>query len=156
MKYSKEKVSEVLMILSENGANVHATCQACGITRKTFYEWVEKYPAFAEEVAHVREGCIDNVESAVYKEALEGNTSAAALYLNSRAKDRGYGYRQNSDFEQMLLQRGVFINCDKKVLELLSYDDLRDLERVMRKIVQIQDSLRKGEVWSNYEMLEEG
>lgn len=104
-----------------NGGNVSASCRACGIDTKTYYNWCNPTYAhydqdFAEQSGEVAEECDDNVESALYRNALEGNHSSQAFWLtnrrpgkwksmqhhNSTANVHVTGMADNMDFEQAL------------------------------------------------------
>ncbi len=89
--YTDEKRDQVLALLKASGGHVQNTCEAAGIRRSTFYNWVKQYPEFGEMVTEIVEGAIDNVEAAVYRDALSGNVTAQMYYLNNRARHRGYG-----------------------------------------------------------------
>lgn len=89
--YTDEKRDQVLAMLKANGGHVQNTCEAAGIRRSTFYSWIKQHPDFAESVTEIVEGAIDNVESAIYRDALSGNTTAQMYFLNNRARHRGYG-----------------------------------------------------------------
>lgn len=90
MPYSKNKRDKVLKALENLHGNVSAACQAVGINRKTFYDWVKKYPEFAAKSEEIVEGKIDNVESVLYAQCMEGNTSAIIFFLKTKGKSRGY------------------------------------------------------------------
>lgn len=72
-----------------NGGNVSASSRAAGIDSKTYYNWcnptyVHYDEEFANESREVAEECDDNVESALYRNALEGNHSSQAFWLTNR------------------------------------------------------------------------
>lgn len=89
--------NDLLILLDGNGANVSAACEAVQISRQTFYVWLSDDEEFAGNVHSVREKVLDNIETAMYKEAIGGNVTAAALILNARGKHRGYGQNQYRD-----------------------------------------------------------
>lgn len=68
-------------------------CAACKIHRSTIYEWMEKSPEFNEGLNLIRDSKTDNVEAALYKNALEGNTIAQMFYLRTIGRKRGYAER---------------------------------------------------------------
>lgn len=83
--------NNLIALLDGNGANVSAACEAVQISRQTFYTWAREDESFAAAIHAVREKVLDNIETALYKEAISGNITAAALILNARGKSRGYG-----------------------------------------------------------------
>lgn len=80
----------LVTLICGNGNNVSDACKAVGISRKTFYQWKEEHPEWAEQINEGIEVKLDNVESALYKAALEGNVSACIFILKCQAKSRGY------------------------------------------------------------------
>lgn len=73
----------------DNGGNVSASCRRAGIDTKTYYNWCNPTYShydqeFAEASLEVAEECDDYVESALYRNALEGNHSSQAFWLTNR------------------------------------------------------------------------
>jgi hypothetical protein len=93
----KSKFKEVfIQILEGNGGNIKATLSFINkqngnrLRRSTLYTWIKEDAEFAEELDEIKQGWIDNIESAMTKSALEGNTTAQIFLLKTQAKDRGY------------------------------------------------------------------
>jgi len=76
--------------LKKTLGNVSKACEAVGIDRSTFYDWVNADPAFAQSLKDVREKTVDIAETALQKLIQEGNPTAIIFYLKTQAKDRGY------------------------------------------------------------------
>ncbi len=55
---------------------------------------MDKEEWFKNSIDDIREISVDNVESALYKSAIEGNTTAQIFYLKTQGKNRGYVERQ--------------------------------------------------------------
>lgn len=70
--------------------NITASCEAAGIARKTFYEWIEKDPAFKTTIEAIEESCIDFAESALKKQIEDGNPTSTIFFLKTKGKKRGY------------------------------------------------------------------
>lgn len=90
MKKTKERIRALIIAFEQSGAHVSNTCKAVGISRKTFYEWKRKDQSFSDQVDEVAEAVVDNVESALYRNALEGNVTAQIFMLKCKGKERGY------------------------------------------------------------------
>ena len=73
---------------------VTTACKIVGIDRTTFYRYVKDDPDFAKEVQDIEDIAIDFVESQLFKQIKEGNTTATIFYLKTKAKKRGYVERQ--------------------------------------------------------------
>lgn len=76
--------------LKKTLGNVSRACEAVGIDRSTFYDWVNTDTAFAQSLKDVREKTVDIAETALQKLIQEGNPTAIIFYLKTQAKDRGY------------------------------------------------------------------
>lgn len=66
----------------EHGSIFHAA-QVCRVNRKTVYRWMEADPQFAEAVADCKEDCYDQVETSVFKKAVNGGTLESFFYLKA-------------------------------------------------------------------------
>lgn len=103
MAYTKEFRTRYLELLRAQNGNVKATlalpeCQ--GLSRTTVYRWIEEDPDFAAQVQDIREGWIDNIESALYKQGLEGNVTAQIFMLKTLGKRRGWVEQKEVVFEE--------------------------------------------------------
>ena len=65
-----------------------------GVTRQAVSRFVNQHPALKAVADECRETFVDNVESALYKEALGGNVTAQIFILKTLGKTRGYVERQ--------------------------------------------------------------
>lgn len=81
---SKKKRDKILQLLKNAGGNIAKTCEGAEIDRSTFYRWRKKDEEFNELVQEILDACTDNVESALYKNALEGNVTAQIFYLKNK------------------------------------------------------------------------
>ncbi len=97
MTYRKTKRDKVLETLQMVAGNINETCKLHAISRRTYYDWVRDYEDFREEANDIIEGVVDNVESAHFKAALEGNVTAQIFILKTKGKKRGYVESQELD-----------------------------------------------------------
>jgi transposase-like protein len=76
--------------------NVTDTCQAIGISRQTFYEWLRTDEEFkgAIDSAEPDEVFVDFAENALISRIKEKDTTAIIFALKSKGKKRGYVERQ--------------------------------------------------------------
>ena len=77
----------VLASLTE-GASTTKACKAAGINRNTYYAWRNKDPAFLEATDVALDSRIHSVEDALYRKALDGNTTAQIFFLCNRSNGR--------------------------------------------------------------------
>ena len=78
--------------------NISASCEACGITRQTFYNWKENDQKFRQLVDQIDEESVDFAESALKKQIQDGDTTATIFYLKTKGKRRGYVEKQEVAF----------------------------------------------------------
>lgn len=91
IQHTKKAIIEAL----EKSLGVVTTaCKIVGIDRTTFYRYLKDDAAFAQEVQDIENIAIDFVESQLFKQIKEGNTTATIFYLKTKAKKRGYVERQ--------------------------------------------------------------
>ena len=69
----KDKRAQFIATL-RNTANVRASAQSAGVTRKTVYRWREKSAAFALEWDEALEDACDTLEAAAWRRARDGVT----------------------------------------------------------------------------------
>ena len=91
IQHTKKAIIEAL----EKSLGVVTTaCKIVGIDRTTFYRYLKDDADFAKEVQDIENIAIDFVESQLFKQIKEGNTTATIFYLKTKAKKRGYVERQ--------------------------------------------------------------
>lgn len=93
----QEKVAEnkkkLLEKLHSSLGIVSTACESIGISRRTFYNYLEQDKDFAENVKQIEERQIDFVETALLQNIKKGDSSAIIFYLKTKAKHRGYNER---------------------------------------------------------------
>ena len=90
----EKKKEDFIRIYSEKANNIYLTCNALGIERATFYNWLKEDNSFKEKITALEEGDIDTAESALKRQIREGNITAIIFYLKTKGKNRGYVERQ--------------------------------------------------------------
>jgi len=80
--------------LQEKAGNISKACEAAGIGRTAFYEWLAKDKAFAARFNEVNEAIIDWGEDALKAQMQKGDTTAIIFFLKTKGKARGYVERQ--------------------------------------------------------------
>lgn len=89
-----DRRKEFLTVFASKFCNVKNTCEAVGITRKTYYEWRNTSDDFAEAADDIIEGLKDDIESVMYTKVLvEQDTRAVIHAAESKLKDRGWARR---------------------------------------------------------------
>lgn len=90
----EENKEKLLEALTKTRGIVAYACQTVGISRKTFYNYVNTDDAFAEQVDDIVELQIDVAEAALLKKIKKENLAAIIFYLKTKGKKRGYVEKQ--------------------------------------------------------------
>lgn len=106
-KIQQEKKAKVIEIYETTLGNVSQTCRKVGITRKSFYTYLNNDQEFKEKIQEIDESNIDFAESMLLKTIRDGNLGAICFYLKTKGKSRGYVETQQNDvnvngFEQLM------------------------------------------------------
>jgi GTP cyclohydrolase II len=80
--------------LRDKRGNVSAAAKALDLSRTSLYERIHKSDKLQEVLTESRETMLDNAETALYDDALNGNTTALIFFLKTQGKSRGYTERQ--------------------------------------------------------------
>lgn len=73
---------------------VMSASKKTGIARSTHYEWCKSDPEYKAAVDEIGEDAVDFVETSLFGQIKDGNTTATIFYLKTKAKHRGYVERQ--------------------------------------------------------------
>lgn len=91
-----QKQINFLKALRDSATNISTACEAVGISRQTYYDWLTNL-TFKERVDHLKEGMIDLAESALYMNIKEGKESSVIFFLKTRGRSRGYTEKKEID-----------------------------------------------------------
>lgn len=86
----RQRKKAIIQLFPKKACNISATCTAIGISRKTFYTYLEKDKKFREAIEESQEAQIDNAESILQKKIMEEDTTSVIFYLKTKGRDRGY------------------------------------------------------------------
>ena len=103
LKTSQHKKA-VLEALEQSLGVVTTACKKVGISRRTFYDWMQKDKDFAKQVKDIEDIALDFAESQLHRQIKDGNTTATIFYLKTKGKHRGYVERQEIDKPQEKIQ----------------------------------------------------
>lgn len=74
--------------------NISISCEASGISRQTYYNWMKSDPEFKQECRDIEERNLDLAEMKLLNAIREGKTAELLFYLKTKGKHRGYVERQ--------------------------------------------------------------
>ena len=88
--YSGLSADRIIQEIARFNGNIAMVAQAMHRSRQTIYNYIKKHPSIEAALRDERETMIDNVESRLYKAALDGEAWAVCFFLKTQAKHRGY------------------------------------------------------------------
>ena len=88
---SKEKFIENFEL---SLGNISISCEASGISRQTYYNWIKQDLGFATKCKDIEERNLDLAEMKLLNAIREGKTAELLFYLKTKGKKRGYVERQ--------------------------------------------------------------
>ena len=80
----------LIQALEQSLGVVTTACKKSGVSRSTYYHWLNNDPDFAKTVEEIENIALDFVESQLHKQIKEGSTAATIFYLKTKGKNRGY------------------------------------------------------------------
>lgn len=97
MTKSDTKKSVMIQALESSLGVVSVACNKAEISRETHYRWYKEDPIYKQEVDNVKNVCLDFVESKLFEQIRDNNTTSTIFYLKTQGKNRGYVERQEVD-----------------------------------------------------------
>ena len=107
-KAIENRKQQILDLYSKKACNVSAVCSVVGITRKTFYDYINSDEEFKELIEEAREALLDNAESILQKKILSEDTTSLIFFLKTRGKSRGYTER--TEIEDLTKREPIEVN----------------------------------------------
>ena len=86
-RYTQEQIKDAII---KAGGFISIACKSLDCTRKTIYNYMDKYPELKEVVIDIREQYLDVAEAALIKNVKDGKSSDIKYFLNTQGKKRGY------------------------------------------------------------------
>jgi hypothetical protein len=88
---------QMLKALHETLGVVSPACEQVGIARSTHYRWMELDEEYKKAVDDVQEFQLDFVESKLFENINNNDTTSTIFYLKTRGRSRGYIERKELD-----------------------------------------------------------
>jgi len=92
----RASVAEIEELVVELRGNIAAIARRLHVSRGTIHNRIAESPTLQAAIEQARDSFVDNVESALYDNALGGNVAAQIFIMKAHpsAKRRGWGERQ--------------------------------------------------------------
>ena len=82
-----------LTALEQSLGVVTTAARKVNVSRTIVYQWMKDDEEFAKEVKSIEDLALDFVESQLFKQIRDDNTTATIFYLKTKGKNRGYSER---------------------------------------------------------------
>ena len=86
----KVTVTDIEPLVTEYNGNIAAIARRLGVSRGTIHNRINESPTLRTAIDDAHEALVDNVESALYREVLNGNVTAMIFWLKTQGKRRGW------------------------------------------------------------------
>ena len=93
-RYTKEQIKDAI---TKAGGFISIACKSLSCTRKTIYNYLDKYPELKDVVNDIREQYLDIAEASLIKKVKDGATAELIFYLKTQGRKRGYWEKQQMD-----------------------------------------------------------
>lgn len=92
----KVTIAEIEPLIAQHRGNIAAIARSLNVSRGTIHNRIKESSRLAVEIDEARESFVDDVEFALYDNALDGNVAAQIFIMKAHptAKKRGWGERQ--------------------------------------------------------------
>lgn len=105
---------KILELYSKKACNVSAVCSAVGISRKTFYDYMNTDAEFKEQIEEDKEAILDNAESILQKKIMGEDTTSLIFFLKTKGKTRGYYEKsERHNTHEMPIFNGIDLDVTK-------------------------------------------
>lgn len=109
----KKEKEAFLQNFKDGRGIVSYACSKTGISRATYYNWINSDKEFKNACDEINESVIDVVESKLLSSINDDNLTAIIFYLKTKGKKRGYVEKVEND---------VSINSFEKLMQELPDD----------------------------------
>ena len=86
----ENRKKKFLMFLKEGKGIISYACGKTGISRQTYYDWIQKDEQFKEACNEINENMTDWVESKLFSKINDEDLTAIIFYLKTKGRNRGY------------------------------------------------------------------
>jgi hypothetical protein len=138
---------------------IHSACEKAGISRQTYYRWVEVNPDFKKEVGiAMSEGAdkVDDISNSQLFKALNDGELRAIFYWNEKHSDRVHktANRLQGKSDNLSAEEVIKI-ATKNVLEELQIGNVKDSKYVLENNDPKYYSSTKARLRSEHDLIDE-
>lgn len=96
---TKKKKAIFPELLFSKGGFIKEVCRSIGISRQTYYRWMESDEKFRKAVKDEQEGLLDFAESKLFNLINDKHPTAIIFFLKTKGRHRGYIERTEMEFQ---------------------------------------------------------
>ena len=86
-KLDAQKKARFIELYDQLNGHITQSCEGTGISRQTYYDWLEKDPVFAKQVMESEQHLNDEIRDVLINKAGSGDMAAVIFYLKNRHPD---------------------------------------------------------------------
>jgi len=101
-KTKKKNKANFLIALEKSLGVITTACKKVGITRRTYYNYIEEDEEFRIACEEIGEVALDFVESKNFENIQNNNQQAITFYLRTKGKKRGFGESIQQEIHQKI------------------------------------------------------
>lgn len=113
------KKHRFLAALKDSLGIITSACQAAGIGRTMYYQWIKEDEEFAQAVKEVEETQIDFVEGKLLQNIRDNKEVSTLFYLKTKGKARGYTEKSEVEVSGNV-QHDHDLNLDEETKNMLN------------------------------------
>ncbi len=83
----RKQAQEILLRCLREGVSLPVALRVAGVPKATYYDWLKRYPAFAQAVECAEAEALSAIERVLYITALQGDTKSAMWLLSRRCPE---------------------------------------------------------------------
>ena len=119
------------MALEKTLGIVATASQMVSINRATHYHWLNTDPEYKEQVDELQNLQLDFVESKLFENIKDNDTTAIIFYMNKKGQPRGYSQFGEGQFGDVKIK----VEFRDQVLEMLqdaSFEEEEETKRIIK------------------------
>lgn len=103
-----QKKKRFIKAYSSRLCNISKACEVVGVSRTTYYKWLDKDDSFKKQLKEAEEDFFDSLETTMFSKAITDKDTTMLIWLSkTKMKHRGYVERQEQEvtinpFEELM------------------------------------------------------
>ena len=103
----KPENHKLIELINKAMGNQTLVAKTLGVSRQSIWKWCKDDPELQAALDQSRETMLDNAESKLYSNALNGDTTSLIFFLKTQGKRRGYIEKQQIEQSGEIKMYGI-------------------------------------------------